>query len=132
MLVAPIKHKKQADLLPLMDCIFLILFVFFYLMLFMSKYEAIDVDLPNAEATLDTKINSFSISVDAQGELFYAKNKTDIDNISAELKLKFQADKNTTVLLTADKKAPFESVVLVIDLINSLNIENFAIEVSNE
>lgn len=98
----------------------------------MSKYEAIDVDLPNAEATLDTKINSFSISVDAQGELFYAKNKTDIDNISSELKLKFQADKNTTVLLTADKKAPFESVVLVIDLINSLNIENFAIEVSNE
>ena len=132
MLVAPIKHKKHADLLPLMDCIFLILFVFFYLMLFMSKYEAIEVDLPNAEATLDKKINSFSISINAQGELFYAKKLIDLSSLKSELKMKFKADKNTTVLLTADKKAPFESVVSIIDLINALSIENFAIEVSNE
>jgi len=132
MLVAPIKHKKQADLLPLMDCIFLILFVFFYLMLFMSKYEAIEVDLPNAEATLDKKINSFSISINAQGELFYAKKLIDLSSLKSELEWKFKEDNNTTVLLTADRKAPFESVVSIIELINTLAIENFAIEVSNE
>ena len=132
MLVAPIKHKKQTDLLPLMDCIFLILFVFFYLMLFMSKYEAIEVDLPNAEATLDKKINSFSISINAQGELFYAKKLIDLSSLKSELEWKFKEDNNTTVLLTADRKAPFESVVSIIELINTLAIENFAIEVSNE
>ena len=132
MLVSPVKPKKHADLLPLMDCIFLILFIFFYLMLFMSKYDAIEVDLPNAEATLDTKINSFSISVNAQGELFHAKTPIELESLTAELTIKFKADNTTTVLLTADKKAPFESVIAIIDLVNTLEIENFAIEVSNE
>ncbi len=101
-------------------------------MLFLAKYDAIDVDLPNAEQSEQMKEQHVSIGINAEGEFFLVKNKLNIRQLQDELTKKVEEDANVTVLLTSDKNTPFHAVIAVIDIINLLQVSNFAIEVKSD
>ncbi|MBN1647716.1 MAG: biopolymer transporter ExbD [Spirochaetales bacterium] len=109
------------DLTPLLDVIFLLL-VFFLLTTYLSR-PAVTVDLPEADNTGSVNQDRLSVAVSASGDLSVdGKELTD-----SELETLFRdftgADlEKKEIYILADRMAPFERVIAVMDRARSHGI----------
>lgn len=118
-------------MLPLMDVIFLILAVFFYLMLFMIRHEGIRVDLPSASNSQWNKNIFKSVGINRENQLFIDKRQIQWEQLVAEVgELKRVHGDNLVVYITADDKAEHKYFVMALDALKTNGINNVNIETS--
>ena len=122
---ASIKPVRM-ELLPLMDCMFLLLVFFISSMLSMVTHRGISVDLPKASSALINTSEYTSISVTESGDLFFNKTAVSFSELSS--KLTQFIDKNPTIYVNADKNVRYESVSSILDLCRRLSLTNISLE----
>ncbi len=122
-------RARRLDLLPLMDCVFLVLAVFFYLILFMVEHHGIDLELPAGETTRQNFQPFITVSVDAAGALFVEGEAVSLDGLAAAVK-QHRADPEAQIYVSADEKSTYADVARVLDTLRSGGVEHASLELA--
>ena len=120
------------SLAPMLDVVFLLL-VFFVLSYSASTASLIEVRLPSANSVIQAQPqpNDLKILVDSEGTIHY-KNQSYKDAQSLEVVLReaVQSTPNPGALITADARAPYQSVVTVLDTLGLIGVQSIQLSAS--
>lgn len=118
-------QKARVEMIPLMDCMFLLLCFFIYVTLTMVVQRGIFVDLARAktgESVKEQEKNSLYLTVNRLGELFMDKAPVSEAELGQKLRQFRQRHKNGAVVINADKGATHEKVMRALDLVRQNGI----------
>ncbi len=119
---------QQIDLAPLIDVIFLLL-IFFMLSSSFTFQSGINVKLPKA-VTSDTVSNEgFTISITGEDVVYFNGKITTVKELQDQLK---DANKETLVMIKADRRSSMGRIVDIWDLCRQLGIEKINIATTRE
>ena len=121
---------SEINMTPLIDLTFLLLITF--MITFPLVQQGIPVKLPKGKASELDQANTFSITVNAQGELFFDEVPTTEELLAAELKAKAAENPDITILVRADETIAYGKVVAVLRLMHAANITRMALVTNPE
>lgn len=119
------EYKTLIDITPMVDLVFLLV-IFFMLTSSMGKLSSINVNLPRAEQSDERNEADVVISIDKDNQLYVDDEKTDIKSLLSKVSPRANTDSGR-ILIRADKETDYETVVSVIDALNSSGIKNFVL-----
>lgn len=129
----PNRKKARIEMLPLIDIVFLLLVFFIYAMLSMAVHRGLPVVLPvSSTAAIDTEL-TLSLTVKDDGTVFIDKQRVSIEELRAALTGYMKLDKsmdnrNTRVLLFADRSLSYQELYKVLDQIKMAGISNISLQ----
>jgi biopolymer transport protein ExbD len=124
----PSKKRPRIEMIPLIDLMFLILVSFVYGVFFMSVHRGVPVTLPvSSTAAVERKL-TLTLSIQADGTVFLDKEPVPVENLGEILKLKAAENRETGVLLFADKNLPYQVLYTVLDLIRLAGMSQVSLQ----
>ena len=123
-----VKRKPRIEMIPLIDLMFLILVSFVYGVFFMSVHRGVPVTLPLSSTAKIEKQLTLTLTIQADGTLFLDKEQVPIETLGEALKLRAAENKETGVLLLADKNIPYQKLYTVLDLIRMAGLSQVSLQ----
>ncbi len=122
--------NKSSSLLPLLDIIFLVLFIFFYLLMFMVQQHKIDIALPESIVSVNQNRTSLSISIDKNNQVYFQSEQISWEQLEDKISSLSNQSKlaSPIILLSADKETKHDKFIQVISLLSRYNINEINIE----
>lgn len=118
MSLKPRKRKRyeiQTPLTSLIDIVFLLLIYFLLTTNFMVD-EGIDIKLPQAKAAAPQTQQEITLYVDKEGRAFLMNKEISLDAMFKDLKKMIGNNKNTLIVIKADRGVILNKVVRVMDI----------------
>ena len=126
----PQEHEARIEIIPLIDIMFFLLASFMLVSLSMVNLKSVKVNLPTATAaTIETKNDFVSISVDKSGAPFLDKKPVGLNELAQQLTALHQTNGNLRVFISGDADARHGDVIHVLDAVRSAGIEKVAFEI---
>ena len=122
------KRKPRIEMIPLIDLMFLILVSFVYGVFFMSVHRGVPVALPLSSTAKIEKQLTLTLSIQAGGTVFLDKEPMTLESLAETLKLKAMENKETGVLLFADRDLPYQKLYTVLDLIRAAGLSHVSLQ----
>jgi biopolymer transport protein ExbD len=122
------KRKPRIEMIPLIDLMFLILVSFVYGVFFMSMHRGVPVALPLSSTAKIEKQLTLTLSIQAGGTVFLDKEPMTLESLAETLKLKAMENKETGVLLFADRDLPYQKLYTVLDLIRTAGLSQVSLQ----
>ena len=122
------KRKSRIEMIPLIDLMFLLLVSFVYGVFFMSVHRGVQVALPLSSTAKIEKQLTLTLSIQADGTLFLDKEPVPLENLGEALKVKAAENRETGVLLFADKNLPYQKLYAVLDLIRMAGLSQVSLQ----
>jgi biopolymer transport protein ExbD len=122
------KRKPRIEMIPLIDLMFLILVSFVYGVFFMSVQRGVPVALPLSSTAKIEKQLTLTLSIQADGALFLDKEQVAFENLGEALKRRAAENKETGVLLFADRNLPYQKLYTVLDLIRTAGLSQVSLQ----
>ena len=122
------KRKTRIEMIPLIDLMFLILVSFVYGVFFMSVHRGVPVSLPLSSTARIEKQLTLTLSLQADGTLFLDKEPVSLETLGEALKVKAAENRETGVLLFADKDLPYQKLYTVLDLIRTAGLSQVSLQ----
>jgi biopolymer transport protein ExbD len=120
--------KARIEIVPLIDCMFLLLVFFVYSMMTLTQPRGIPVNLPPADgAPAETK-EYLVLSVTEKGDIYLDKEQVQLDGLSTRVAAARSMNPALRVLVNGDRQARHGVVVQVLDVLRKLNVEHVAIQ----
>ncbi len=129
----PLNRNRQIseiNMTPLLDLTFLLLITFIITVPLIE--QGISIRLPKGKTTAIEQPNTFSITLDEHGALFFDSLPADMEVLAAELRAKAEADPDVTILVRADERLAYGKVVAVLRLMHDANISRMALVTTPE
>ena len=123
-----VKRKPRIEMIPLIDLMFLILVSFVYGVFFMSVHRGVPVTLPLSSTAKIEKQLTLTLTIQADGTLFLDKEQVPMETLGEALKLRAAENKETGVLLLADKNIPYQKLYTVLDLIRTAGLSQVSLQ----
>jgi biopolymer transport protein ExbD len=128
------KHSSESDarieIIPLIDIMFFLLASFMLVSLSMVNLKSVKVNLPTATtATLDTKSNFASISVDKAGAIYLDKQPVGANELAQRLNAWHHTNESVRVFISGDQDVRYGAVIHILDLVRSTGIQKVAFEI---
>jgi len=123
-----IKRRPRIEMIPLIDLMFLILVSFVYGVFFMSVHRGVPVTLPLSSTAKIEKQLTLTLTIQADGSLFLDKEQVPMETLGEALKHRAAEDKETGVLLFADKNIPYQKLYTVLDLIRTAGLSQVSLQ----
>ena len=122
------KSQPLVMIIPMID-IMLFLLVFFMLStIYMVQTNNFNVNLPQSEIKGETtKPKIISVTVTADGNLFYEDEKIFNKVLPQKIRQALLADKETVFVLMGDKAARYEQVVNVLEILKKSGVKHVSI-----
>src|SRR5690349_17038151 len=118
----------EINVTPLVD-IMLVLLIIFMLTAHLIAKQAIEVELPRAANATTIKPTTLAITLTREGTLYLDEHPTTPDALRAAVVEAVGKDPKTQVVITGDKAVSHGRVVWVLDLVKSLGVTSFAIQI---
>jgi|HubBroStandDraft_6_1064221.scaffolds.fasta_scaffold125625_2 biopolymer transport protein ExbD len=120
----------EINVTPLVD-IMLVLLIIFMLTAQLIMRQAIEIDLPHATQANTAKPTTLSISLSADGTLYLDGKQSTATELRAAVQKAVAADPQhpPQAMIAADKRVAHGRVVWVLDLVKSLGVTSFGIEI---
>ena len=129
------KPEVQVNLTPLIDIVFLLL-IFFMVSTSFKKETQIKLELPKASVEpLEETPESLEISIDQEGRFFVngkALVNVSIDTLKLAIGPIIKENKNIPVVVSADAKTPYQSVITAMDATSQLGVTNLKMATQRE
>ena len=122
------KRKPRIEMIPLIDLMFLILVSFVYGVFFMSVHRGVPVALPLSSTAKIEKQLTLTLSIQAGGTVFLDKEPMTLESLAETLKQKAMENKETGVLLFADRDLPYQKLYTVLDLIRAAGLSQVSLQ----
>ena len=120
--------KVRIELIPLIDIVFLLLFFFIYAMLSMAVHRGLPVQLPKSTATRIEKHTTLSVTIKTDGSIFLDKEPVSISELADALRAKAADNRQTGVLLFADRSLSYQILFRVLDQIRSTGLNQVSLQ----
>jgi biopolymer transport protein ExbD len=126
-------HKSvRIEMLPLIDIVFLLLVFFIYAMLSMAVHRGLPVLLPASSTAEIEKKPALSVTVRTDGTIYVDEKLISIENLGAFLKKKSEIDKNTGILLFAERNLSYQKLFRVLDQIRMAGLNRISLQAEAE
>ena len=122
----------RIDMTPMVDVAFLLL-IFFMVTTVFRRPLAMEVNLPEAHATVEVpESNVLTVFFDQSGEMYDKLGKqpitpTDWTTLDATLRANLAGNPNLIVLAKIDRDAPYETMVDIMDALDDAHMERFSV-----
>jgi biopolymer transport protein ExbD len=127
---APAENEARIEIIPLIDIMFFLLASFMLVSLSMVNLKSIKVNLPTATtATLETKNDFVTISVDKSGGAYLDKTPVGANELIQQVSARHKTNENMRVFISGDADARHGDIVRVLDLVRSTGIQKVAFEI---
>ena len=121
-------RRVRIEMVPMIDCVFLLLVFFIYAMLSMAVHRGLPVALPRSTAAqIDTR-SVLTVTVAQTGSVFVDKEPVQLEDLTRVLAEKAQATREPGVLLFADRDLAFQDLFAVLDRIRSAGLERISLQ----
>ena len=120
--------KPRIEMIPLIDVVFLLLIAFIFMTMSMTIHRGIPVDLPRASTSHVDKKDFISIGIRADGKIFLDKEEVTSAGLLSKLTRYHNRYPDKKVIITGDKRASYELVISVMDVIRKSGIVNLSLE----
>ena len=125
-------RKARIEMLPLIDIVFLLLVFFIYAMLSMAVHRGLPVELPNSvSAEIDKKL-VLSLTIKADETIYVDKEPLALENLTEVLKTKAAGNKESGVLIFADRRLKYQKLYDVLDKIRLAGINRISLQAEFE
>ena len=115
-------------IIPMIDIMLFLLVFFMISTIYMVQTNTIQVALPQAaNAKMETRPNIVPITVTDKGDVLYDKDELPNENIADKMQASLASDPDTVFVLRGDKKADYEAVVRVLDLLKRSGAKHVSI-----
>lgn len=121
-------QQLELNLTPLIDVVFLLL-IFFMVSTTFDKQSSLKIQLPEAisKNTIDKEQEKLEIIISRKGE-YFINNRSLINQQFKTLKTALEkvakTNRNLPVIIKADAKAPYQSVVRVMDAAGQIGLNH--------
>ncbi len=113
---------------PLVD-IMLVLLIIFMLTANLIAKQAIEVELPKAAAGSTPTPTTLAVTLTRDGQMYLNGQPVTPDGLRAEVTAALKKDPKTQAIIAGDKDVSHGRVVWVLDVIKSLGVVSFAIQI---
>ena len=118
----------EINVTPLVD-IMLVLLIIFMLTAHLIAKQAIEVELPRAANKTAIKPTTLAITLTKDGALYLNDKPTTAEALKAAVAAAVAQDDKTQAVISGDKAVSHGRVVWVLDLVKSLGVTSFAIQI---
>ncbi len=118
----------EINVTPLVD-IMLVLLIIFMLTAHLIAKQAIEVDLPRASQSTPAPPTTLAITLTRDGALYLDDKPTTPDALRAAVRAAIAKDPKTQAVIAGDKAVSHGRVVWVLDVVKSLGVTSFAIQI---
>ncbi len=129
------RRDSRIDLIPLLDCIFLLVVFFMYAMLSLVTQQGLSLNLPSAQTATAEQGERVTLSLSAEGEPYWNEIKMDWEELEISLrefaghsKLLKEAHQVPWIYVRADKGAEYGQVVRALDLLRQAELRKVSLE----
>jgi biopolymer transport protein ExbD len=130
----PEKRKRMsAELLPLMDMIFLLLVIFIFMLVQMRPDFGVSVDLPDIGKTQKEQIKKekiVTISITNTNQVYINDKKVKLKQFQTELNKLNSNKEKTSFIIKGDKKADYGTMVSVFEIMRNNKINNVIFDIN--
>ncbi len=127
------EQEARIEIIPLIDIMFFLLASFMLVSLSMVNLKSVKVNLPTATtATVETKQDFVSISVDKSGAAFFDKQPVGANELVQRLSAWRSTNENVRVFISGDQDARHGDIIRVLDLVRSTGIQKVAFEIRTQ
>ena len=113
---------------PLVD-IMLVLLIIFMLTAHLIAKQAIEVQLPKAAQSTAVEVTTLAITLTPEGRMYLNGVETPPATLRETIRAAVAKDAKTQVIIAGDKNVSHGRVVWVLDLVKSLGVTSFAIQI---
>ena len=113
---------------PLVD-IMLVLLIIFMLTANLIAKQAIEVELPRAAQSTSVNPTTLAVTLTRDGALYLNGRPTTPDGLRAAVRASVATDPKTQAIIAGDKSVSHGRVVWVLDVVKSLGVASFAIQI---
>jgi biopolymer transport protein ExbD len=114
-----LNHKTQRrariEMIPLIDCMFLLLVFFIYSMLSMTIHRGIQVTLPTSQTGQIDKRRYIAISINRDERLFLNQQEISLSSLLDHLARENEAHPEQPVFISADQTVHYQMIIDVLD-----------------
>ena len=118
----------EINVTPLVD-IMLVLLIIFMLTAHLIAKQAIEVELPRASNATSAKPTTLAITLTKEGNLYLDDKPTTPAALRDAVAAAVKKDPKTQTIIAGDKSVSHGRVVWVLDLVKSLGVTSFAIQI---
>lgn len=123
---------RKIDFLPLLDCIFLVVAIFFYLILSMVRQQGVEVEVPFSDYSQENLEQFIAISISKNGEYYVNGNSVkEIELLENLTKLQSE-EKEMKVFLRADKEVAYGNVMRALDSMKTAGFMDINLETGSD
>ena len=118
----------EINVTPLVD-IMLVLLIIFMLTANLIAKQAIEVELPRASQSTTLNPTTLAVTLTREGALYLNGKPTPPAGLRSEVSAAVARDPKTQAIISGDKRVSHGRVVWVLDVVKSLGITSFAIQI---
>ena len=118
----------EINVTPLVD-IMLVLLIIFMLTAHLIAKQAIEVELPRASNATTLKPTTIAVTLTSEGSLYLNDKPVTAAALRDQVAAAVAKDPKTQVVISGDKSVSHGRVVWVLDLVKSLGVTSFAIQI---
>ncbi len=126
----PAEEGARIEIIPLIDIMFFLLAAFMLVSLSMVNLKSVKVNLPTATtATLETKKDFVSLSVDKAGMVYFDKQPVGPNELAQRLTNWQRTNDNVRVFISGDADTRHADIIKVLDKVRATGIQRVAFEI---
>ena len=114
---------------PLVDITLVLLIIMMVAAPLIVNNPSIKVELPKASTGDETQKSTISLTLRKDGKLYYGEAEMDEEQAKAKITAEVASNKEVQAIVAADKGVPYGSVMHLIDLVKSLGVTKFALNI---
>jgi len=126
------QKRARIEMIPLIDVVFLLLVFFIYAMLSMVIHRGISVNLPRSKSAVVDKKDYVSLTISEKGDIYLDDMKTSLNEMELLLIRKRDYNPDLRVFIRGDRRARYERVIEVLDIVRKAGIGKVSLETEFE
>lgn len=126
------RRKSRIEMVPLIDCFFLVLVFFIYSMLSMAVHRSLPIALPKSSTAEVDKQPQMAIAVTHEGQVYIDKLPIELADLSRVLHNKTMAEKEKGVQVFADRQVEYQRLFMVLDSIKKAGISLISLQAERD
>ena len=122
-----LRHKNTSSIpniqiSPMIDMVFLLLIFFIMTTMFLTQVKTIPLQLPAAQSAVTQTTTDFIVAIKTDGSTWLGNKQMPLDTILTQAKNNVQNNANFAVIIRADEKTSYGTVINVLDKLKQVGV----------
>jgi biopolymer transport protein ExbD len=114
---------------PLVDITLVLLIIMMVAAPLIVNNPSIKVELPKAQTGDETQKSTISLTLRKDGALYFNEDATTEEAVRKRIEDEFARNREVQAIIAADKGVPYGNVMHLIDVVKSLGVTKFALNI---